>query len=232
MTRWLIAAAAAAAIALATRRSSAGQGGAPFLLPDGWQQLDDPDQTPSTVESALIMLTPSTYSTSPDDQAQAERNERAFLDAIAWAEGTARAPGGGYGVLFGWPLPGREFAPEWAVDHPRILFDYTDKAGRAIKTSAAGRYQITRTTFDQLRAKYPDRFEGAGFGPAVQDHMALTLIEERGALADVRAGRFADAVAKVRRVWASLPGSGNDQPERPFDQLLAAYRMAGGTVEA
>lgn len=220
--------AAAAAAGLVLRQRAAG---GLLVLPDGWQQLNDPDQTASAIDQALTMLNPTTYTAPEVLPDQAARNERAFLDAIAWAEGTARGPRSGYDVLFGWPAPGRTFNSEWSTDHPRILFDYTDLAGRQIKTSAAGRYQITRTTFDALVRKYPDRFAGRGMAPATQDHMALTLIEERGALGDVRAGAFARAVSKVRSIWASLPGAGANQPERGYPQLLAAYQLAGGTLE-
>ena len=57
----------------------------------------------------------------------------------------------------------------------------------------------------------------------------LISIDEAGALLDVRAGRLAVAVGKVRRIWASLPGAGYSQPERPMAWLEARYRDAGGT---
>jgi lysozyme len=51
------------------------------------------------------------------------------------------------------------------------------------------------------------------FTPDSQDAAAWFLIEEKGAGADVLAGRTADAVAKVRKIWASLPGAGYGQRE-------------------
>lgn len=160
------------------------------------------------------------------DQDQAARNEAALLYAIRMAEGTA--PDEGYRALFGWrPGNGKTFA---SYDtHPKQFFNYTDRANNTIRTSAAGAYQITWTTFDALCRKYPE-FAGRDFSPATQDAMALTLIKERGALADVRAGRFETAIRKIRPVWASLPGAGVNQPERSLAYVTQAYINAGGVL--
>ena len=58
----------------------------------------------------------------------------------------------------------------------------------------------------------------------------MQLITDAGALPDVQAGRFDAAVSKVRRIWASLPGAGYDQPEQPLAALRLAYVNAGGTL--
>jgi lysozyme len=147
-----------------------------------------------------------------------QANRRAFLDAIAWAEGTSGP--NGYRTLFG----GNLF--DSFADHPRRSFSFKDRAGRRLTTTAAGRYQFLARTWDTLR----DRLSLPDFGPDSQDAAALELIRERGALADVDAGRFAAAVGKVKRVWASLPGAGYAQPERRADELAAAYIAAGGTI--
>lgn len=148
-------------------------------------------------------------------------NRQAFLRMLRVSEGTAGE--GGYNALFGWPAKGRSFYNY--ADHPRRFFDYTDKAGKTIKTSAAGAYQITATTFDDVAP----RLGVDDFTPASQDAIALELIRQRGALADIDAGRFESAVSKVRRVWASLPGAGYNQPERDITTLAQAYARAGGT---
>jgi lysozyme len=83
-------------------------------------------------------------------------------------------------------------------------------------------------TWDRMRAKLglPD------FSPASQDAAAVGLIDDAGALNDVKAGRFETAIAKVRRIWASLPGAGYAQSERSMDMLRAAYQSAGGSFAA
>jgi lysozyme len=161
---------------------------------------------------------------------QAARNVAAFLAMIRRAEGTDRAADP-YRVLFG----GGTWLGSMA-DHPRRAVQFTDKAGRRLWTTAAGAYQFlavsmipgggsTRVdTWDRLARKLslPD------FGPESQDRAAVELIDEAGALLDVQAGRFDAAVSKVRRIWASLPGAGHDQPERSLSWARAAYADAGG----
>lgn len=181
------------------------------LLP-AWPSEED--QTTSLIEDAAVFMTPSTYTPANVSEATAQANIRAFLDMIAFAEGTANA--NGYRMLFG----GQLF--DSYADHPRIYIPF-----RNTTTSAAGRYQILARTWDSLRA----RLGLTDFTPASQDAAAIELIRERGALNDVRAGRVSQAVAKVAKVWASLPGAGYDQPERKFASLVAAYADAGGTLE-
>lgn len=204
---------AGVAVELAGRRgiSVPGMGGTV-----SWDE--EPDQLPGLLDAAIIAMTPSTYTPSNVDADTAQNNRAAFLAMIRYAEGTAGPRG--YETMFGY----RYF--DSYADHPRQYLPFTDGAGRQLKSSAAGAYQIIVKTWDALRARLglPD------FSPASQDAAALELIRERGALADVDAGRFAAAVGKVRKVWASLPGAGYAQPERSLSSLYAVYREAGGTV--
>lgn len=226
--KWVAAAIlTAAAAAFLARRSMAAS--AP-LNPDpdygyGWDWLpallpsaSDPDpydQLPNIFEAAIVTASPSTHiapSNAPSAQAA---NLRAFLDMIAYAEGTASD--NGYRMLFGGALF------DSFAEHPRVYVPF-----RNTTTSAAGRYQILWRTWVVLR----DRLRLPDFGPASQDAAAVELIRERGALNDVYAGRVAQAVAKVAPVWASLPGAGYNQPERKLTSLVAAFQRAGGTIEA
>lgn len=159
-----------------------------------------------------------------------DRNVRAFLDTIAKAEGTAGPDG--YRTLFGGSL-----FTGWA-DHPRIAKQFTDKTGRKLWTSAAGRYQFmavsplptggsTRVdTWDRIKRKLslPD------FSPESQDRAAVELLREAGALAKIQRGDFAGAVAAARSTWASLPGAGYAQPERSLAYLQTAFLNAGGAL--
>lgn len=166
----------------------------------------------------------------PTEPDMADSNTAAFLMMIRKAEGTAGP--NGYRTLFG----GQLFSD--FSDHPRTAKQFRDGAGRTLWTTAAGAYQFmavspiptggyTRSnTWDRLRDKLglPD------FSPASQDAAAVELIREAGALGDVRAGRFDQAVSKVRRIWASMPGAGYAQPEKSLDALRVAYLNAGGTL--
>ncbi|SEI99287.1 Muramidase (phage lambda lysozyme) [Azotobacter beijerinckii] len=145
----------------------------------------------------------------------------AFLDMLAWSEGTdnGRQPtrDHGYDVLVG----GELFAGY--ADHPRKLVALP-RLG--IKSTAAGRYQLLARYWDAYR-KILDLKD---FGPISQDCIALQQIKERRALDDIGAGRIEAAMAKVRNIWASLPGAGYGQHEHRADDLLAKYITAGGVL--
>ena len=95
-----------------------------------------------------------------------------------------------------------------------------------ITSTAAGAYQILNKTWIEIQAKrkLPD------FGPLSQDKAAIELIRIRKALDDVMAGRFAQAIEKCKKEWASLPGAGYGQSEKNAKNLLAVYKMAGGNA--
>lgn len=186
-----------------------------------------PDQTPGVFDSALVQASMAVQSmsdsvglTAAPDRSTAERNENAFLDMIAYSEGTGGP--NGYRTLFGGGL----FTDMTA--HPRQYFTFTDKLGKTNRTSAAGRYQFLARTWDDLA----NRLGLIDFGPASQDAAALELIRQRGALKDVQAGRITQAIAKCAPIWASLPGAGYNQPERKLTNLLLSYSQAGGNLEA
>lgn len=147
------------------------------------------------------------------------QNLAAYLDMLSFSEGTdnGRQPtrDHGYDVLVGGGL----FTGY--ADHPRILVDLP-RLG--IKSTAAGRYQLLARYYDV----YKRQLGLADFGPAAQDAIAVQQIRERGALADIKAGRLADAIAKCRNIWASLPGAGYGQHEQKFEELRAHYLLCGG----
>lgn len=147
-------------------------------------------------------------------------NAAAFLDAIAWSEGTSRIPHSddGYKVLVG-ATPGHPLLFESYTDHPKVF-------NRELRSTAAGRYQILYRWWLPYKARLalPD------FGPVAQDRVALRQIEECGASALVEAGDFAGAVAKTASIWASLPGNSYGQHQNRLAELQTAYINAGGTV--
>jgi len=68
------------------------------------------------------------------------------------------------------------------------------------------------------------------FSPVSQDLIAIQQIRERRALELIKAGQVVQSISFGRNIWASLPGAGYGQHERKLDDLLAAYRKAGGVV--
>jgi muramidase (phage lysozyme) len=146
-------------------------------------------------------------------------NLAAFLDMIAFSEGTAGRGDDGYNVIVGGSL-----FYDYS-DHPRKLI--TLRPG--LKSTAAGRYQILMRISDA----YCSLLNLNDFSPENQDRIAIRLIsEKRGALADIEAGKIKSAISKVRKVWASFPGADYGQHEVKIDKLLIAYVKAGGKLES
>lgn len=161
----------------------------------------------------------------------AQRNVSAFLEAIARAEGTAQRPDP-YRVCYGYRHTIISLA-----EHPAVSGEWKGEKlpddmcraagfGPGCVSTAAGKYQIIRPTWQALktRLKLPD------FGPASQDRAAVQLLKDSGALFAIEKGQFSFAIAAARKTWASLPGAGYAQPERSLSFLQAAYLSAGGTL--
>lgn len=150
-----------------------------------------------------------------------DANLCAFLDLIAWSEGTdnGRQPtkDSGYDVLVGGGLFSNY------NDHPRQLINLP-RLG--IKSTAAGRYQLLSRYWDAYRKQLGLQ----DFSPISQDRVAIQQIREQRALDDIKAGRITEAIAKCRNLWASLPGAGYGQHEHKLDDLLARYVAAGGEI--
>lgn len=212
-----------AGIAYAMRRPQAnaapqaGEGGGPvFQLPEF--ELPSLDALIETNQTAADM-----------NNANADRNESAFRETVIVSEGTNRGGRNPYATVYSYAFTIADFS-----DHPgnrgwkgvRLPDNMCKNAGfgPGCVSTAAGAYQITKTTWNRLKGKIhlPD------FSKTSQDRACMELIKERGALADVRAGRFAQAIAKCRREWASLPGAGYGQGENSLASLQAAYVSAGG----
>ena len=142
-------------------------------------------------------------------------NVRAFLRAIRLGEGTSDEAG--YNRIVG----GGTFTDDSVHPHVRVFIPRYN-----VYSTAAGAYQIIFPTWTGLCRQYsfPD------FTPESQDEAAVALIAEKGALADVKAGRLADAVAKCAAVWASLPGSTAGQRTEDYAAVEKVYTDNGGTL--
>lgn len=144
---------------------------------------------------------------------KAQKNLRAFLIMIQYAEGTFGKDA--YNKLFGGGL---------FTDFSRHPNTVISKWG--IKSTAAGAYQILFGTWSEIREK----LKLLDFSPLSQDKAAVELIKRRRALDDVYAGRFSQALAKCKKEWASLPGAGYNQRERSKESLVSVYKIAGGSI--
>ncbi|HGF5927973.1 TPA: glycoside hydrolase family protein [Citrobacter freundii] len=145
---------------------------------------------------------------------------KAFLDMLAWSEGTDK-PGQptknhGYDVIVGGSL-----FTDYS-EHPRKLITLNHK----LKSTAAGRYQLLARYWDAYRKQLGLK----DFSPASQDAVALQQIKERGALPMIDRGDIRQAIDRCSNIWASLPGAGYGQLEHKADTLIAKFKEAGGKV--
>jgi muramidase (phage lysozyme) len=160
-----------------------------------------------------------------------DENVRAFLYMIRSCEHLARdvESGADYSTFFGGgrftnyadhpvntgELRGVPLKPEWcrAAGFP---------GGKCVST-AAGAYQFTRPTWNELRAagawgrRLPD------FSPASQDEAARRLLQRIGALPQIERGDVEEAIITASSRWASLPGSTSGQPQKKMSFALAKF---------
>jgi muramidase (phage lysozyme) len=143
---------------------------------------------------------------------------------VSYSEGTDKAPNP-YAVTFGYKYVISDFS-----DHPYPKYwkgeplDFLGPTYTGLISTAAGKYQITKHTFEALQGalNLPD------FGPQSQDRAATLLIQQKKALDLVNAGQIADAIGLCSGVWASLPGSASGQPQQKMADLLDVYGTSGG----
>lgn len=179
------------------------------------------------VETTYNRLTESEANVSQDT---AQTNIEAFLYLLRKAEGTEGAGRDPYRVVYGYAHTIGNF-----TDHPAITGEWKGARlsdamcknagfGPGCVSTAAGAYQIIRPTWLTVKGAL-----GLGdFGPRSQDSAAVELIRRRGALEDVKAGRVAEAIAKCKNEWASLPGNYARQGQRSMGELFAWYQQSGG----
>lgn len=121
----------------------------------------------------------------PDSPNNSNDNVKKFLDIISSGES-----GGDYNVIVG----GGKFSD--MSKHPGVVGVVTDKG----PSTAAGRYQITQSTYNDLSKKMGVN----DFSKSTQDAMAIQLLKDRGAYEDVLSGDFETAKNKLKGTWESF----------------------------
>jgi muramidase (phage lysozyme) len=138
-------------------------------------------------------------------------NVRAFLDTLAYAEGTKES----YNYIFSF------VTFDSYADHPRK----TICSGKLCST-AAGRYQFLSKTWDALA----DKLDLRDFTPPNQEKATVELLRRTGAykyLAKTSSyANFSAAVSCVNKTWASMPGSPYGQPTHPLSKLWKVYQAS------
>jgi muramidase (phage lysozyme) len=178
------------------------------------------DNLSSLFNRAQDAVASATDSTPPD---------QAATNCAAWIATIGQAEGADYSTCYGYSMTITDFS-----DHPanlgwpgvKLSDTMCRKAGfgPGCVSTAAGKPQITKGTWNRLKAKLglPD------FSPASQDAAALELTAERGALEAVKSGDLATAASRCRNEWASLPGNYAGQGQRSIEQLSQWFAAAGG----
>lgn len=138
-------------------------------------------------------------------------NVRAFLRVIR--EGESRQADDAYRLENG----GRVL-PEYPAEHP-------SKGLKSPPGKAFGAYQFLASTWEGLVRQYG--FES--MSPQNQDEAAVALIlERRGALDAILAGRLDEACRLLNRVWTSLPGGSEENAATK--RARETYEKWGGAL--
>ncbi|WP_431257214.1 glycoside hydrolase family 24 protein [Roseateles chitinivorans] len=187
--------------------------------------------TSALIDSGESLLNQITQAPANVDGDTAARNTAAFLTMLQYAEGTA-GQFDPYRVCYGYSHTIQDLS-----NHPAVTGEWRGQPlsdsmcelagfGPGCVSSAAGAYQLIKGTWlsVQRALSLPD------FSGPSQDAAAVELIRRRGALEDVKAGRFTTAVGKCRNEWASLPGNYAQQGQRSIETLAGWYGEAGGTI--
>ncbi len=143
-------------------------------------------------------------------------NVQNYLSMISQAEGTAKFADP-YRVAFGGKIV------DSLDDHPNLRQQFRQTDGRVNTTSAAGKYQFQKGTWDSLA----DRLGLKDFGPRSQDLAAVALLEQNGSLPHVVAGDYDKALARDGKTWASLPTSTAPQNKQTAQFVKQALGQGG-----
>lgn len=178
--------------------------------------LKDPKDTGSSItvvsESEHVDAAPEIPASSSVSKNGLSKNMNAFLDTIAYAEGT----GSSYNVAY------THATFSSFADHPRKI--YCNSYG--LCSDASGRYQFLSTTWDGVA----DALKLKDFTPLNQDLGAEQLIKWRNAHGLVERmttySEFQNALYRCAKEWASLPGSPYGQPTKSASVLWDVYQNA------
>lgn len=158
-----------------------------------------------------------------------EMNKKAFLQTLRVGEGTNdgmgyfRLCGGGNASTLD-DHPARLGWSGWRL--PVQMAINAGFPGGVAYSTAAGAYQITRPTWAGVVRALGLR----DFSQDSQDAAAWYLIGQKGAKADVMAGRVEMAIGKLGGLWASLPGAAAKQRQVTMANFLGNYTNNGGVI--
>jgi len=169
-------------------------------------------------------------------EAAGGRDVTAFLDMLAYSEGTSTGLDNGYGVIVT-GVDGPERFTDYS-NHPffsrpaKLIVAPGPRFPNGLRSTALGRYQLLFRYFVYYKAELhlPD------FSPLSQDLIAIEQMKERGSLAHLRSGEIdkaiaahitppdlEDAIEEDAAIWASLPGNTYGQGGHSMAALVEKY---------
>lgn len=162
----------------------------------------------------------------------AEPRLAAFLDLIAFSEGTSTHPdttNDGYDVIVT-GVDGRHTFRDYSA-HPfesgRRPIVVREQPKQLLST-ASGRYQYILCTWQALAA----RNALTVFSPQNQDIATLQLLFDHDCSTLILSGHVDAAIAKLSTIWASFPGNLFGQGGKTLDTLLDNYARLLSAVHA
>lgn len=146
---------------------------------------------------------------------------RPLLDLIGFTEGTDKGEGYNETLAYGKMLDGVKTTGKGPkVELVKLTLTQldalqtkmlSDPDNKKLNSSAAGRYQVTRTTQRNIRKALPEAFPATRLYDAMcQDEMACFLLGQRG-IDKYLAGRLKEdtLVNELAKEWASFPTTAN-----------------------
>ena len=218
--------------------------GASTVSSSGAVDVPNPSVAPSSQSNTKYVVPPASSGTPPEKTGNVEQdNIAAFLWMIRRCEGTSGPTG--YQTMFTGatfdpnsptvvlsnlyvqPFVGQPNKAQGFKDHPGLAIT-AGVNGKGLTSTAAGAYQFLTTTWAACKKQLslPD------FSPSSQDQACILLLKRRGALDDIKAGRFTQAVIKCNKEWASLPGSPYNQHPKEMSVALGFVKQGGGSILA
>jgi len=154
-----------------------------------------------------------TWKVDPVKKYERHPRVRALLDTIAFAEGTDNPEG--YRTIFSY-----KYFDDFS-DHPRQVH-CVEYQGKELCSSAAGRYQFLRKTWDRVR----DTLNLPDFSPKNQDRAAIYLMYEKDALEPLLRPEYdlSEVFARINTEWASIPGAPYGQKVRDAAELERVFK--------
>lgn len=178
--------------------------------------------TPASDSSAKVVIVDKKAIRKAQNEAYlSEPNVKAFLDTIADCEG------GDYDFMYG-AVKGKK-NDKWRFK------DYSTHpgAGAGGKTTAAGRYQITKANWTENGIK---KMGLTDFSPHTQDLIAVEGLRQAKAIEAVLEGDLNNAISKAAKTWNSMPlgkGAGNrvaGQHYVKYEEIVSIFKGYGGMV--